>query len=508
MKKILLLTVFTLLLGTTGTQAHQVDPWTIVYSGDELYDADSNPTGFDEFGAVPPGDAEYYLHTFSNNAYYPLTKVDGTNPVEYTGYMPVLVSNFKIFAEGYWTSGTSGTERDQYIYGSGDNNAGVYKEQYKNLSHPGQNDLMIENGGTWYGVEIRFYPDGTSSSSTPQLYLVGASQTPELLLEATGTATGQTTGTVDFTIKPGGVVNSQKQSYKVTMTYTGYTSKSTVTREMTSDGLTGTFKDVTDLEPGASNKMDLTVTLADAPVSAEVDAQSATSHQTLTATATCYIVTPSIPYLVGDIKDNVWDPANGIKGQPYLSYYRTLDPNADNSEVMCWFDVPLQDTYRFSFITKLGTWDEANSAIRYSPTNIDDSSHGGTEYCDNIDDNVESLDPFEGNWYAATAATGSNSRAWAPAIAKTSGQSTGSSDAASKYYAIFLNQKTNEVAVQWLDTPTAIAEILASPMPESMVVDVYNLQGSMIRHHVSADGATSGLPHGIYIVGGKKVAVD
>ena len=39
-------------------------------------------------------------------------------------------------------------------------------------------------------------------------------------------------------------------------------------------------------------------------------------------------------------------------------------------------------------------------------------------------------------------------------------------------------------------------------------VDVYNTQGQLLRRNVTPDQATQGLPHGIYIVGGKKVIVQ
>jgi hypothetical protein len=38
-------------------------------------------------------------------------------------------------------------------------------------------------------------------------------------------------------------------------------------------------------------------------------------------------------------------------------------------------------------------------------------------------------------------------------------------------------------------------------------VNVYNVDGVLIKRHVKADTATEGLEKGIYIVGGKKVLV-
>jgi len=39
------------------------------------------------------------------------------------------------------------------------------------------------------------------------------------------------------------------------------------------------------------------------------------------------------------------------------------------------------------------------------------------------------------------------------------------------------------------------------------LVNVYNMQGVMLRHNVAQNEATQGLPNGIYIVGNKKVLV-
>ena len=39
-------------------------------------------------------------------------------------------------------------------------------------------------------------------------------------------------------------------------------------------------------------------------------------------------------------------------------------------------------------------------------------------------------------------------------------------------------------------------------------VDVYNISGQRLRHNVSSDKALDGLDRGIYVVGGKKKAVQ
>lgn len=54
------------------------------------------------------------------------------------------------------------------------------------------------------------------------------------------------------------------------------------------------------------------------------------------------------------------------------------------------------------------------------------------------------------------------------------------------------------------NSEAGIEDVMAT---EALTVDVYNMQGVCLRKGVERDGATAGLPTGIYIVGGKKVIV-
>lgn len=64
------------------------------------------------------------------------------------------------------------------------------------------------------------------------------------------------------------------------------------------------------------------------------------------------------------------------------------------------------------------------------------------------------------------------------------------------------------MAIAWnTSTPTGMVDRQA--MKEEMrPVDVYNLQGVRVRTAMAPPFATLGLPQGVYIVGGKKVAVN
>lgn len=58
------------------------------------------------------------------------------------------------------------------------------------------------------------------------------------------------------------------------------------------------------------------------------------------------------------------------------------------------------------------------------------------------------------------------------------------------------------------DTPdgeSAIEEIYVSPEPK--LVDVYNIYGVKLKSQVPPEESTQGLQRGIYIIGGKKVAI-
>lgn len=58
--------------------------------------------------------------------------------------------------------------------------------------------------------------------------------------------------------------------------------------------------------------------------------------------------------------------------------------------------------------------------------------------------------------------------------------------------------------VSFVDSTTAISEITVG---ENRMVNVYNMQGILVRANVSFDDAVTGLPAGIYIAGGKKICV-
>lgn len=55
-------------------------------------------------------------------------------------------------------------------------------------------------------------------------------------------------------------------------------------------------------------------------------------------------------------------------------------------------------------------------------------------------------------------------------------------------------------------TTTGVKDISIDPA-DTGLVDVYNMNGQLLRHNVERNEATQGLPSGIYIVGGKKVIV-
>lgn len=78
-------------------------------------------------------------------------------------------------------------------------------------------------------------------------------------------------------------------------------------------------------------------------------------------------------------------------------------------------------------------------------------------------------------------------------------------------YDMDLDEMTNEcpprywqlnIRPVWDDTYSPVQHVTQT---EDAIVDVYNLQGMLLRHGVNRTDATNGLPRGIYIVGGKKV---
>lgn len=474
MKRLLLLFAI-LLTATFISKAHTVDPYTIYYDDTELI-TDDNPKGtWDPNGNVAPQpEADYYLNIQnSNNVYYRLVEVEGSNPVEYQCFIPVLRGNFKIYAKGYWTEkGTSGYNSNNYIYGSRNEPTGFDHDAYKELGNPG-GDLQIEGGGTWYGCEVLFWPKGHDGSGVPDLKITGGKKDQQFIsIEAVGTGDGPTTGHIDFTISAAGIVKPAEQTYTVTISYTqdGADSKTTVTKEVT--GLTGTFENITGLKPSSTTDFDVSVSISNAPYyDNPAMPENVSGYKNFSATTTAQITTTGMIYLVGNVNGNNWDPQNAIEG--------TIDET--NGSMFKWTGVVLDGERRFRFISQRADWNTLNAnGTQYYPSQE-------TEYINN-------LSVFEDSWYPYQTGLQTDN-AWSPNLNLRATRP--------ESYDIYFDAANKKVAIAW----GLLTGVEDATVDNETLVNVYNLQGVAVRTNVSISDAYAELPAGIYIADGRKFIV-
>lgn len=486
MKNTLLITA-ALFAFAGACMAHQTDPYTIIYDENELYSA-SNTSGWDPNGTVPPQpEADYYLDlTQYNNVYYRFEQVADVSPAEYKTNVSLLEGNFLIYAKGYWTErGKDGYNQNDYIYSSGDGSGGVTKDQLKQLANTG-NPMTIEGGGTLYGAEFTFWPNGTNEVTYPALMFTGGS-TVNQNISISGTASLSDSGAADisFTIATGGVVSPTTQTYTVTASYLPEDGETEVTKTIQVIGLTGEFTGLTGINLMNNTDFTLTVEIKNAPVFSDVSDQTTISgYKDLSATTTVTLAGAGSIYLIGNINNMAWNPSKGLTGE----LVSTLDPKfPNNSEVIVFKNVEFTGDKRFRFTTALGAnWGELESkATQYYPA-VDNTA------CANVWDNTTS------NWYASQQSNVANN-AWVPASDSKLRGADGN-----EVYDVFFNLKNHEVAVGW-NLPTDVKDI-DTAFPDAPVA-VYTLLGTVVNSSVSAANATNGLPAGVYIVGGKKVLV-
>ena len=367
--------------------------------------------------------------------------------------IPELWGDFKIYDDRY-VGGSS--NQDQYIFGASDvgQGAGVEPDSNKKLAHPGQN-MSIEGGGILYGARLEFNP------TTMELKIVDGSHTPPaptkptISIEATrNEATSPESGKIAFKISTVLIDNPETLSYDVYAIYTSAEASGYLDKETNITGkLTGTFE-FDDLKIDTKTPVWLVVrtTLPDG------------TTQLISHTET-YITTPPIPWLVGQIQGRVWDPEQAIEGKKY--------DNIRTPECYYW-TVTLVDNGEFSFISKPGSWDTVNAHPRYAPSEKRVSA------------------PLTA-WVPYTRFNGATNNAWIPEPFEPG------------VYTIEFSFHRQSVAVVHMNHPTGVEEIDTDTADRP--VDVYNMQGILLRHDVAATQATEGLPAGLYIVGSKKVLV-
>lgn len=474
MKKILLFFV-SLLSCSLFAHAHSIVSYTIYYDDSEISSTDDSNGKWDPNGNVPPQpEADYYINIQnSGNVYYRLVEVDGSSPVEYQCFVPVLRGNFKIYAKEYWTErNTSGYDSNKYIFGSRQEPTGFDHGAYKELGNPG-GDLQIEGGGTWYGCEVSFWPTGHTGNGVPDIIITGGQKDQQnITIQAVGTGDGPTTGHIDFTISAAGIVDPTERTYTVTISYTqdGATSKTTVTQEVT--GLTGTFENITGLAPSSTTDFDVTVEIKNAPYYDNPAApENVSGYKDFSASTTAQITTSGLVYLIGNIDGNDWDPQNAIAG--------TIDES--DGSVFKWTGVKLVGERRFRFTSQKADWNTLNAnGTQYYPSQE-------TVYINN-------LSVFDDSWYSYQTGLQTDN-AWSPNLDLRA--------TTPPSYDIYFDAANKKVAIAW-----GLLTVVDEPETDvDKVVSVYNLQGIEVRAGVKCSEAFIGLPSGIYIADGKKMSI-
>ncbi|MCM1518027.1 MAG: hypothetical protein NC117_05235 [Pseudoflavonifractor sp.] len=403
-------------------------------------------------GAYAQTGQKYYLDIAQNNERY-YFEWDATLQC-YVLDMPQLWGNFKVYDDRY-VNGSN--DQNQYIFGaSTDNNGfGVTPDSEKKLANPG-NDMSIQGGGQLYNVKLEFWPN------TMELKIVGGSYdpptptTPTITIKATKSeATTPEDGVIDFEIGTSMIDNPTSLDYDVYVIWqpagaTGYDYLET----RLNGTLTGSF-DVDRLTIDSTNNFWLVVktTYNDADL---------ISHSETT------ITTPAIPLLIGQLAQGEWKPNVVVEGQTFARLRECY-----------YYTVTLVGKGEFSFVSKAGTsdtdWATVNAHPRYAPS----------------ENRV--VAPLM-VWIPYTRFTGSTTNAWTPADFEPN-----------TTYTIQFSFPKKEVAVIHAATPTEIEGVAADV--DNGPVDVFNIQGVMVRHDVAREDATAGLPAGFYIVGHEKVFV-
>lgn len=474
----------TLLIATCGavatlaSKAHQVDPYTIFYDETELVTA-ANPKGWDPNGDVPPQpEADFYINMQNaSNVYYRLEPVAGFTPAVYTCHVPALQGNFKIYAKEYWTKKDSGN-RNSYIYGSRNEPTGFLRDTYKELGNPG-GDLQIEGGGTWYGCTLEFWPSGHTGSGIPELKITGGvKDSQNISVEASGRATGTTTGEIDYTIHTGGLVKPELNNYDIVVTYTDADGKK-VEMKTTQKGLQGTVTGISNLAQGETTDFELSASVVNAAYFNDIsNPDKIAGYKDFSATTTTTITTvgdqkPSI-YLIGNISGSEWAPLDALEGT-YLE---------SDAAIIIWRMVPFTGEKRFRFVSQRASWDVLNSeGSQYYPSST-------TQLCANY--YAESP-----TWYSAIEGKQTDN-AWTPDFPSSRSTNEVSFD-------VLFDTRNNHIAVGWLEL-TGVEDIESASQGDAPV-DVFTTTGVLVRHGADPANPADGLTPGLYIAGGRKFAV-
>lgn len=370
----------------------------------------------------------------------------------YVANIKKIDSDFKIYSLNY---NPDATGQDNLVFGAADGQPQLLPKSTIKLDNPG-NPISIGNTGALYEAKLIFDPAAKTLKVDGGSSIVTRSTLELEILSCTGTSpeAGQITFALQY-IKT--ATAAVPKEFVVTAHYTDnagdYTQQEIV---VTPDNMTGTFT-ITDIKPGILNHVLL-------------DAKAIVSGQTITDTAIAPLITPVLPYLVGDIAGHQWQADYGIPG---TQFRKIADGNT------YYYEVNLTGEGKFNFVTALGAnatdWDTVYKSLSYAPSS-------------------SSVAAPEKTWMPySTFDTGGTRNAWYP------------SDFTPGTYIVEFNYTTRSIAVVKGDVPTDTPLVETEAAPAT--ADVYSISGIIVRKDVPAAEATTGLPAGLYIVNGKKIAV-
>lgn len=277
---------------------------------------------------------------------------------------------------------------------------------------------------------------------------------------------------VEYEISTTGIDNPLSVAYEVTLSYPTTVSDNPVTESRTLYGtLTGEFS-LNDLQPGGTTDFTLEVT-------AEIDGRTAP----LEASVQSEVKTVPVPILIGTLPGHSWSANYGIEGTVF---------DADTFGRCYYYTTSFEGgEAAFRFISQYGKtstdWNSVEKGLLYAPS----------------EDRV--VAPF-GHWMPYVVYGGDSGNKWDNANAWTiPGYTRGDNS----IYTVQFSFPKKSIVVVHQGVPTEVEPITVDLMEpdKASLVDVYSLQGIMLRKGVDSRDAVTGLMPGIYIVGGKKMFV-
>lgn len=270
-------------------------------------------------------------------------------------------------------------------------------------------------------------------------------------------------GVVEYYISTDSISAESQMIYDVTLTYTiPGESKATTLTETARDRSSNIFE-IHDLTPATTINAQI-----------EVSALLPGKETPETVKESINLTTPAVPILIGTLPGGVWAADYGIEGTPFDSY-----PQGE----CYYYTTSFIGEGAFRFISQFGRnqydWQTVDKEPIYAPAQ-------------------DRVDALNDHWYPYEVYIDTNSgHAWRIPNFKSDDSSV---------YTIQFDFKQKGIWISYQGEPTGIDPTNIEHSDE--LVDVYNLQGILLRKEIKKSIAFDGLDRGLYIVGREKVFVQ